>query len=453
MKLHQRTLIAISLSALLHTTTASADTSTAKSIYERYKINRKSNPSMILDNIHHLRAGIKWNTSGTCGDFDMSLSVMNNIDSAELKAMMNNFIAGAKAAFDPASLLSLAFMRANPDLYELIQNGIIQAQAFFEEDMNVCETIQNTILDSAPSGWVDKLAVGEEFTKNVQLAYSGASVDVGDLTDFVGSAGERGFTLLGTEYGGEDEPDAEIVDLASIAGFNIGREKTGGLANDIDVSNISSATPIEKEKYPFTQLFNKPSDLSDFIVDIVGEVTINTRDDDTGINHEKGIGSSRHIYNTKQEIIFALGELKSVVVTGNAGLIKNELDEFNDNMHGAYLTGLMARELERMNDGEYTEFANALAHEWALNSVIHKIVVARKLLTMGKNESSIYDATQVRMLVIEKIRLLDLELEDIEREERVKRMYAENVSDILFKRALEASQKGVNVDTQPNARK
>lgn len=430
-----------------------SNTDTLFEIYETYKINKQANPFLIKLNRRHFRAGIKWGISGTCGDFDMDLSIENNIKSADLKAMWNNWVTQAKAAFDPASLLALAFQRANPDLYEIMQNGMIEAKGMFEEDMDLCNNIQNTILDSAPSGAIDKLSVGSEFTNVVTNAYKNNSkTDVGDLVDFVSGAGERGFELMGVKYGGKDQPDAPIVELAATAGFNTAREKQSSAAI-IDVNNTSSISTSDYDELPFAKMFKNPGELSDFITDIVGSIEVATRDDSTSVQRSKGRGAQVYIYELKDEILDEWKKVEDTYDWGNAPLNKIKLDDFNEAQQGAFLTGTMVEDLMNMSNGDRTIYVDSLARESALVYTINKIVTAKKLLIMGRNESSLHDAQPIKELLDEQVAALQHEIDEIEQDERIRKNYSSNTAEQLLKRALRNSQKGVDVNSTQRSHK
>lgn len=443
---------AILLSLSLHLP-VNAETTSFRQLVDTYKINRHSDPFSLKSRNRDFKIGVKWGFSGTCGDMDMDLSIFNNIGSAELKAMWNNWLAQAKAAFNPAELLALAFKRANPDLYDIMQNGIIEAKANFDEDMDVCNTIQSTIIDAVPTGAIDSLAVSKEFTDTIKDAYAGASVDVGDVTDFVKDAGQRGFDFLGQTVGGDGQPDAEVVDGIAKAGYNIAREKVIGGTTKIDLLNTTAISVSDYDDFPFAAEFSNPQDLADFLKGVIGEVRVSSRDGENSIEHEKGAGAKIYIYESSQEIGAELSGLIADGANPDAVLVKSLLDDFNENKYGAYITGTMLEELVKMSNSDEESFVKALAGEWALNDTIKKLVTAKKLLLIGSNEPSVIDAIAIKDIAREKLQLIDDEIKEVELEYRIRKEFTNEVTDILFSRALRNSQEGISHSNKSGIKK
>lgn len=443
---------AILLSLSLHLP-VQAETTSFGQLFDTYKINRNADPFSLKSRNRDFKIGVKWGFSGTCGNMDMDLSIENNIGSAELKAMWNNWLTQAKLAFNPVELLALAFKRANPDLYDIMQNGIIEAKANFDEDMDVCNTIQNTLIDSVPTGAIDGLAVNKEFTQTIKDAYAGASVDVGDVTDFVKDAGQRGFDFLGQDVGGDGQPDAQVIDGIAKAGYNIAREKVVAGTTTIDLLNTSTTAVSDYDDYPFAEEFSKPQELADFLKGVIGEVRLASRDGENSIKHEKGAGAKVYIYELAQDIG---SDLSGLIVNGNnpnSVLVKGFLDDFNDNKYGAYITGTMLDELVKMSTSDENSYVKALSTEWALNGTVKRLITAKKLLIIGSNEASVIEARPIHQIALKKIELLESEIYDVELEYRIRKEFTNTATDILFSRSLRNSQEGITYSNKTGSKK
>lgn len=83
------------------------------------------------NNMEKMGIGISWNNDLMCGNFDLSTTVKNQLNGATagFKNMMSNVINGATGAV--ASLPAMIIQRANPGLYELLTNGVLQANVAF----------------------------------------------------------------------------------------------------------------------------------------------------------------------------------------------------------------------------------------------------------------------------------------------------------------------------------
>jgi integrating conjugative element protein (TIGR03755 family) len=423
-----------------------AETTSFQERVNTYKINRKSDPLRLKSRERKFEVGVKWGISGSCGNMDMDLSILNNINSADLKQMWNNWISQAKAAFSPGELIALAFKRANPDLYDIMQNGIITATAAFDEDMDLCNTIQNGIVNNTPDGAIDAITVNEEFSNTIESAYAGASVDVGNVTDFIRDSGAHGFDFMGLQVAGDGQPDAEVIDTVAVAGFNIAAENTvSGSATKIDLRSNDAVSASEYDDYPFAREFAKPSNLAEFLKDVIGEVKLNTSDGKNTIEHGKGAGAKIYIHELSETIGTTLASLIVNTQSGIQAQKKGFLDTFNaaHSRYGANITGTMLEELRGMPSSDRGYYVSSLSREWALNGTVNRLVTAKKLLYIGSNEASVAAIKPIKQIVLKKISLIDEEIVELERDYRIKKEFTNSTSEMLFSRALGNSQKGI----------
>ncbi len=444
----KKSLLCVAILSVLSFTAQSEPS--VKDLVEDYKINQKKSPSFSTSYNHH-RAGVKWNVGGTCGDFDMDFSIGNTLSKKELQRMWNNWLTQAKKAFDPATLLALAFQRANPDLYEILQNGIIEARGVFDEDMNVCKNIQDTVMDQAPGGWIEKLSTGEEFNKRAKRAYDGARVDVGDVVDFSSDAGDKGFTLLEKKFGGRGQRDAPIIGLASQAGFNIAADRTLSSNNSkIDLNNVSAITSSSKKViHPFLNYFSRPSEVTRFVTEIVGETKLASRKGSNAITNTKNVGLTKILNDEEKRFYDGIDEIVDVVERGvDITLVKSDINAFNTHIQGTQLTPSMIQELSLMPSYKQESYKHALAREYAFLYTMDKTFVARRIIIMGSKETSITEAKPVYDMLMTKVKELDSELELVETEHRLRSLYAGSASTKLYERAMLNRTKGIIVDAQ-----
>jgi integrating conjugative element protein (TIGR03755 family) len=414
----------------------------ASELIENYKLNAKASRQFSTESQLN-RFGVKWNTNGTCGDFDMDFSIAKTLSSQDLQRMMDNWITQAKNAFDPASLIALALQRANPDLYEILMNGVIEARGIYEKDSGVCESIQNTILDSAPDGGVNKLAIKEEYTKQVTNAYNeNSQVAIGDMVDFVQGAGKEGFEILGDKYGGENQPEAKVTALAAQAGFASFADKTSnGEVNVNDTSPVSD-TPQNLDKYPFIKYFTSYEEVTDYVTSIVGETSISSDKGENPYTFSKGIGLSKPLKEKESDYIQKITELRDLAENSPLPAYKYAVDEFNKDNPSTYLTVDMVAELARTSDGLSNSLIRSLAQEYAFKFVIEKTFFARRIIFRGSKETSIYTAEPIRSQIEEKIEMLDKEIELFETQQRITKLYAVKASEMLYERAIKRNMQG-----------
>lgn len=114
-------------------------------------------------NMEKIGFGISWNNDLMCGNFNLSTTVKNQLNGATdgFKDMMSNVINGATGAV--MSYPAMIIQRANPGLYELITNGMLQANVAFNKAQLNCQTMSKKLADYTLSGKLTQTAIGEEF--------------------------------------------------------------------------------------------------------------------------------------------------------------------------------------------------------------------------------------------------------------------------------------------------
>ena len=94
--------------------------------------------------------GLGWNSNLICGDMSLEVTLRNQL---------NGITESATAAV--ASLPALIIQRADPGLYNLLTNGILQARLDFDRSKLTCRQIADRMAEVAGGhlGW-DQLAEG-----------------------------------------------------------------------------------------------------------------------------------------------------------------------------------------------------------------------------------------------------------------------------------------------------
>jgi integrating conjugative element protein (TIGR03755 family) len=106
--------------------------------------------------------GVGWNSNLICGDMSITTTLQNQLNGITngFQTIMSNVIQSATSAV--ASLPALIIQRADPGLYNLLTNGILQARLDFDRSKMTCRAIANRMADmaggqpagtSSPRGW------------------------------------------------------------------------------------------------------------------------------------------------------------------------------------------------------------------------------------------------------------------------------------------------------------
>lgn len=166
-------------------------------------------------NMQKLGLNTGWSSDLMCGNFDLKTTVGNQLNgvTSGFKNLMGDVIQGATGAV--ASLPAMVIQRANPGLYDMLTNGVLQANVSFDKAQLNCQNMAKKMMDfSDSSNWTQQ-AMMDEY-KSV--------VNSGD-TDAV-RADEAGRKVTGT------------------SGNNwIGGQKRGGRGSPPSVSPMTLSLP------------------------------------------------------------------------------------------------------------------------------------------------------------------------------------------------------------------
>ena len=112
-------------------------------------------------NMQSIGVGVGWNSNLICGDMSITTTLQNQLNGITngFQSIMSTVIQNATSAV--ASLPALIIQRADPGLYNLLTNGVLQARLDFDRSKMTCRAIANRMADVAggEAGW-DQLAEG-----------------------------------------------------------------------------------------------------------------------------------------------------------------------------------------------------------------------------------------------------------------------------------------------------
>ena len=112
-------------------------------------------------NMQSIGVGVGWNSNLICGNMSITTTLQNQLNgiSNGFQQIMSSVIQSATSAV--ASLPALIIQRADPGLYNLLTNGVLQARLDFDRSKMTCRAIANRLADMAggQAGW-DQLAEG-----------------------------------------------------------------------------------------------------------------------------------------------------------------------------------------------------------------------------------------------------------------------------------------------------
>ena len=98
-------------------------------------------------NMQSIGVGIGWNSNLICGDMSITTTLQNQLNGLTngFQQIMSSVIQSATSAV--ASLPALIIQRADPGLYNLLTNGVLQARLDFDRSKLTCKAMANRMAD------------------------------------------------------------------------------------------------------------------------------------------------------------------------------------------------------------------------------------------------------------------------------------------------------------------
>jgi integrating conjugative element protein (TIGR03755 family) len=321
-------------------------------------------------NMDSISVGAGWQNNLVCGNMDMSNTLQNQLNGATqgFQNIMSSVMQNATSAV--MSLPALIIQRANPQLYNLLTNGILQARLDFDRSKGTCRAIADKMIDIAGDqvGW-GKLAEGQAMSST--LTNTTDAVEAIDKVEKKG--GNDGVTWVGGQRaGGSGQQPIKVVSDVTKAGYNM-------LAS----RNVADNTPISKSACNNGMICNawsSPKEATEFANRVLGEQQQQTCDNCPKTVTAAGVGLTPLIQETYDTKLKALQELLS-----SNTITVEKLEAAGSNTLPITRGVVAALRDERDQD----ILARRLASEVALSDVLEKALLLQRTLLAGSKEPNV----------------------------------------------------------------
>jgi integrating conjugative element protein (TIGR03755 family) len=319
-------------------------------------------------NMQSIGVGAGWNANLICGNMSLTATIQNQLNGITqgFQNLMGQVIQNATSAV--ASLPALMIQRADPALYNLLTNGILQARLDFDRSKMTCRAIANRLADVAggQTRW-DQLAEG--FALRDAVGGSGGHADAVSAVDQAeANKGRHGVPWVGGgNAGGSGQEAIKVVGDVTRAGYNLlnGRSVT-------DASSISAAACGNRLA---CQTWPSPQAAAQWAVRVLGEREQRTCEDCTKTRTTPGAGLTPLIQEEYETKLRALREL----VTGAKPMTVANLEAAGSNS-----LPITRGVIEALRDEPDQDLlGKRLASEAALSSVLEKALLLQRTCPPG----------------------------------------------------------------------
>ncbi|MFZ4823968.1 integrating conjugative element protein [Pseudomonas putida] len=360
-----------------------------------------------VSNMRSIGVGVGWNANLICGDMSLSTTIQNQLNGITngFQTIMSSVIQNATAAV--ASLPALIIQRADPGLYNLLTNGVLQARLDFDRSKLTCRSMSEKMADMAggQSAW-SQLADGMVLKQAVTNTDAVTAIEQAET-----SRGNEGVTWVGGDNaGGAGQRPIRIVSDVTTAGYN--------LVNGRAVGDTSSIAPGNCDGNLTCETWNSPTAASAWAVRVLGEQEQRTCEACTKTVTVPGVGLTPLIQEEYETKLEALREL----IVGNRPMSA-------DNLQAAGSTSLPITRgvIEALRDEpDQNILARRLASEVALASVLEKALLLQRTLLTGRKEPNVAVNDLAQKAVTHESDMLDREIHNLKTELELRRELSGN---------------------------
>lgn len=370
-------------------------------------------------NMQSISVSAGWNANLICGDMNIQTTIKNQLNGATegFKNIMSGVIQNATSAV--ASLPAMIIQRADPGLYNLLTNGVLQARLDFDRSKMTCRAITEKMADMAggQSGW-SQLAEGVAL--KTEMSNSGGNTDAVDAIQKTEKAkGNKGIPWVGGESaGGLGQKPIKVVSDVTKAGYN--------LLNNKSVRNTTSIPISTCNNNPVCQTWKNPEEAAKFAVRVLGERQQQTCEGCTQTQTTPGIGLTPLIQEEYEEKLKALQDLLS----GAKPMTVENLQAASSN--ALPVTRGVIEALR--SEPDINVMTSRLASEVALASVMEKALLLQRTLLTGSKEPNVVNNDLAVQAISQENATLSLEIQNLKTELELRRTLAGNTTASIIER-------------------
>jgi integrating conjugative element protein (TIGR03755 family) len=358
-------------------------------------------------NMYSIGVGVGWNSNLICGDMSITTTLENQLNGLTdgFQTIMSQVIQNASAAV--ASLPALIVQRADPGLYNLLTNGVLQARLDFDRSKLTCRAIADRMADRAGGqlSW-DQLAEGLALREAVASTDAVSAIEVAEA-----NRGNNGVPWVGGgNAGGAGQDAIRVVGDVTRAGYNLlnGRAVT-------DTSPIDSASCGNRLS---CQTWASPGTAAEWAVRVLGEQEHQTCEACIKTQTTPGVGLTPLIQEEYETRFEALSDL----VTGASTTTFENLEAV-----GSVSLPITRGVIEALRDEPDQDIlARRLASEVALSSVLEKALLLQRTLFTGRKEPNVAANQLALEAVTRETDLLAQEIDNLKTELELRRELAGN---------------------------
>jgi integrating conjugative element protein (TIGR03755 family) len=389
--------------------------------------------------IHSIRdqaIGISWDANMACGEFDPQITIANQLNGITdgFKNMMGNIISAATGAV--ASLPGLALQKASPELYDMLQQGILQGKMDFEWAETSCEEMQRVILgqQSFPFENYKLSASAGDWSEQIG-GTDGDAVEAVQNLDEIEPGKDGSDWVCGVKKGGKGQEPIETIKDVVIVGYNIMYDRT----NSCSTASVSATLSADS---PLAAYWGNPLVAGQWAVSVLGDMELRIC---SGCKKFTGIPGKGLVYKHRimvEEITDDLIDL----VDGNVASTYANLERVSA-LPGVIIRLPVISSIRKRTASNRLQLITKIASEIAYVRLVEQAKLTTRMLMAGIREPNAAAQQDAVTTVYKAVDQLQIELDQLQLEIKVR----EDVSGGTIKKLLLLDEKHIQ-DTSPAGR-
>jgi len=351
-------------------------------------------------------AGAELKTHFSCGRFDISGSLTNAF--ANIAGDIQTTIAnGAQAAI--AALPAYIIHRANPDLYDTIQNAILRIDGIVSASTKTCQQIEaDMAANPGANPFDDLIKVTAAADWRLKMG-SGADDIVTGSKSVAADLGKNGISWVGgVKKGGTNGTTIKPVGDTISAGWNMVQGRAADNATAYNAAGIGNAIVAND----INNYWNDPASASNWIRSVIGDIESSTTNGGTRDSFA-GLGLGYELRGTVDGVQINLQDLVRGTNGGGAPINPTEINLRNVSAPGLAITRHVIEAIRRQSQFEQPVTISRLSGEIAMARVLDEALLARQLLITGKQEPNIMASGLANTVIDPAIKRLDEAIENV----------------------------------------
>ncbi len=362
--------------------------------------------------IHSIRdqaIGISWDANMACGEFDPQITISNQLNGITegFRNMMGNIITAATGAV--ASLPGLALQKASPELYDMLQQGILQGKMDFEWAETSCEEMQRVILgqQSFPFENYKLSASAGDWSAQIGGTDGDAVEAVQNLDDI--EPGQDGSDwVCGIRKGGDGQEPIETIKDVVIVGYNIMYDRT----NSCSTASISGTLAADS---PLAAYWGNPLVAGQWAVSVLGDMELRICD---GCKKFTGIPGKGLVYKHRL-MLEDIAEDLIDLVDGTVAPTYANLERVSA-LPGVIIKKPVITSIRKRTASNRLQLINKIASEIAYVRLVEQAKLTTRMLMAGIKEPNAAAQQDAVITVYKAVDQLQVELDQLQLEIKVR---------------------------------